>query len=473
MMGGCAPGVDAWVDLTDTPGSITASRAVRGNSGGTALEFAPNAYLDAATADANYLQRDGGNTITGDIGPDGAATRNFGSFANQFLQMDSQRLIVGYKTGAATAEMEDLYAGARGIGGVLGFGSMRGPGTGLIKAGRSSAYYAPCATFGNIFTQGVNQTAEILNYGGGSFVTGSAFASTGVSNTGTARLYMAYNAYGAFLGGYAFTPGSGGTALVRNYGSGSFVWGYATAGANSTQTVESAAGGDGSFTLGRIDGTGSHTVTSTGTGAFTAGQCTGNSPAIHTLSASGNGSFAQGRCLGNTPSGSILATNQGSFAQGRAANYATITSGGRGSFAQGNCQNTGAYITASGNGAFAHGQAVSGSGILASQGGAFACGAALGGNNITASGSASMAFGDSTAGAVTASATNAFQFGVGVNAAANSLQVGQTAALGTGLHFHSGGPPGVPVNGDMWVTAAGAVTIFSGGVACVCTNAVM
>ena len=41
--------ITAWTNLTDTPGTITASRAVRGNAGGTALEFAPSAYASAWT----------------------------------------------------------------------------------------------------------------------------------------------------------------------------------------------------------------------------------------------------------------------------------------------------------------------------------------------------------------------------------------------------------------------------------------
>lgn len=38
--GGGGGGASAWTGLTDTPGSITADKVVRGNSGGTALEFA-------------------------------------------------------------------------------------------------------------------------------------------------------------------------------------------------------------------------------------------------------------------------------------------------------------------------------------------------------------------------------------------------------------------------------------------------
>ena len=38
--GGGGSGASAWTGLTDTPGSITADKVVRGNSGGTALEFA-------------------------------------------------------------------------------------------------------------------------------------------------------------------------------------------------------------------------------------------------------------------------------------------------------------------------------------------------------------------------------------------------------------------------------------------------
>lgn len=79
-------------------------------------------------------------------------------------------------------------------------------------------------------------------------------------------------------------------------------------------------------------------------------------------------------------------------------------------------------------------------------------------NDITASEIGSFAHGDSTTAAITASATNAVQFGPGTNNLANSLKVGGgIRILGTV------GASGAPVNGEIWVES-GVVKIRSNGV---------
>lgn len=143
----------------------------------------------------------------------------------------------------------------------------------------------------------------------------------------------------------------------------------------------------------------------------------------------------------------MLAQSSGSFAQGTAFTGGSVVSSGQGSFAQGAASGASA-ITASGNGSFAQGQATAG-------------------NAITASSPGSMAVGASAAGAITATATNAVQFGVGGNAQADSVSVGTGPRLkGTT------GAPGTPRNGDLWV-ANNYVYIRSNGVSCKCVNAAM
>ena len=380
----------------------------------------PGGGLSSADIDAEWLRRDGGNTITGDILPDSDIARSLGAFNTRFERIDSRRLVVGGQQAGTASTVDFLY----GFGGIVGVGYLRGPSAlGRIRHGGYS--YPPVATFGNIWTNDVTGVAEILNAGGGSFATGSSFT---VGANGVARIRMDDYAYGSFVGGYAFCAGNAGKAYLQNYAAGAFVWGYA--GANTgTNRIEATSAAAGSTTLGRLGGTGSHNLGSQSAGCFTAGYCGGSS--AHKLNASGVGAFAQGRAGGNGGNGTIQATNQGSFAQGRTQSYGTILSSGRGSFAQGNAQNTGAYIYAAANGAFSQGHAVNGYGINASGIGSFAHGAAITGT-ITASGQGAFAVGDATAGNITASASNAFQLGVGANATANSLQMGQGVLLADG-----------------------------------------
>ncbi|MGI9411563.1 MAG: hypothetical protein ACR2OV_15900 [Hyphomicrobiaceae bacterium] len=446
-----ASGAENWTDLLDTPSTITASRPVVGNSGGTALEFGSNAIGD-------YLRRDGSNTIIGNIEPDTNGTRRLGSFTSPFRRIDSLNLVSGYTPASgATLTIDETYVT---IGGVIGVGSMYGAGTNTVTVG--GGYYSPAGTFGNTLAN-AGDTAELLNFGGGSFLTGSAFVGAGATN-GTARLALGRYSYGSFLGGYAFQAGGTGTALLNNSGSGSFVWGYVAHNGNATSTVQSTGNAPGSFVAGRCQDQGAHTLQTGGAGAFAAGLCLNNGS--HTIQSTNQGSFAQGRCGGNTSGGVIESTNQGSFAQGRTQNLAQITSTARGSFAQGNAQNSGAYIQASGNGSFAQGHvngafsiratgfgafaqgASTGGSILASANGAFAHGDAdvgtitasyagafaagsAGTYNITASAVGAFAFGSATTANIVASATNSVQIGPGTNAVADSLQIGTGVQFGT------------------------------------------
>jgi len=124
---------------------------------------------------------------------------------------------------------------------------------------------------------------------------------------------------------------------------------------------------------------------------------------------------------------------------------------------------SGGTLQGLGAGCFVSGEADDIASIIAGPGaGAMATGFATGaGSLIQAMSAGSFARGYAVAGAViSATGLNSTQFGVGVNAEADSLQVGGQ------LRFKgSVGPPVIaPIhNGDVWVTAGGQVTVQSLG----------
>lgn len=224
--------------------------------------------------------------------------------------------------------------------------------------------------------------------------------------------------FGSFTGGYAYCTAGSTTAQsqIRNQASGAFVWGYPLPSGTGIHRVRAFTTANGSFTSGRTSGQGSAQIDNNGQGAFVQGF-------INASNAGGTG-----RIIGASGS-------SGAFVQGAVtANTAGVSE-----------------IRGSGQGAFAHGFANGGFAITASGTGSFACGS----TNAT--------------GNITASAVNAVQFGVGSNALADSLQVGNAGLRMKGTV----GAPGTPQNGDIWVDASGYVNIRSNGVTCVCTNAVM
>jgi len=167
-------------------------------------------------------------------------------------------------------------------------------------------------------------------------------------------------------------------------------------------------------------------------GCFTWVRPTGNNGIVNAYNR-GEGGFLQGRLIGalGTTQMEITATGDGGFCQGLVQATALMTVSGIGGFAQGRASGLGSNIIASGAGSFAHVQATNA-------------------NVITASGAGSFAVGDSATGAISASATNATQFGPGANALADSLQVGTA-----GIRFKgTAGAPAAPQNGDFWVNGA-------------------
>ena len=179
-----------------------------------------------------------------------------------------------------------------------------------------------------------------------------------------------------------------------------------------------------------------------------------------TFTASTLGSIVMGYAdTGST----ISATNRGSIAMGHVQNTATITATKRGAVAMGYATGSGNIITSSGYGSFAMGNAnqsditASGDGsfaggtygdILASGKGSFAFGYPNSSYTMIASGYGSVCLGYAGGANISASATNAMQFGQGGNSQADSLSIGTTVRLkGTT------GAPGTPRDGDIWVNS--------------------
>lgn len=250
---------------------------------------------------------------------------------------------------------------------------------------------------------------------------------------------------GSVLIGTSYSYGAGDT-LLRNQGFASLVVGYAFTGPG-TSSIDSSGGG--SLTVGYAAFYGTTKIGNAAQGCFVGGYAGSwnNNAATQSILCTGGGAFAFGNIVNYgtpfTPVTTIQATGYGAFAQGNAYTYqftgtSGITASGRGAFAQGFSRN--ATLLSSGYGSFAQGAAYNYN-ITASANGAFACGYA---------GSA----------AIVASAINSAQFGPGVNALADSLQVGSA-----GIRFKgTSGAPAAPQNGDQWLDGGGNVVIRSGGV---------
>jgi len=135
------------------------------------------------------------------------------------------------------------------------------------------------------------------------------------------------------------------------------------------------------------------------------------------LLGNGTGSFVQGysyHYYSYAYLAKITASGSGAFARGFSSardSTSDITASGQGSFASGFCYGYGnnAYIKAVGHGSFAHGYAYE--------------------YNLYAEGKGSAVFGFASTAKIHATAQNAFQFGVGTNVIADSLQVGAGSSI--------------------------------------------
>ncbi|MGI9489183.1 MAG: hypothetical protein ACR2RF_25510 [Geminicoccaceae bacterium] len=434
-----------------------------------------------------FLKRDGSNTITGIITPDADGTRNFGSSSLRFNRMFAESADFVGGTGSVTRAAQGAYS-------VVG-GRSIGPGNNTLQIGGGT--FPPIAMFGNIYTFYASGTARMRLLGGGSSMFGSAFTYSGANQV--AEIICDAASFGSFTGGYAYTYYStvGSRATIQNQAAGAFLWAYPQAGGTHVCRVFQSAAG--SFMVARTRGYGDvYIYATTGQGQLVHAYGYANSGATSRARGLGKGVFVHGSVNNASGGGTadLEASGEGSSVLGSVTATSIIRTLGTAPGGLGGGRATGAgslievqepggisfgraaaggIIRVIGNAGAATGEADASGSIIEADRAAFARGRARGGFDVQALGGGSGALGDTTAAgpSIIANAFNAFQMGPGTNAAALSLQVGQTAALGTGLHFHGAGAPAVPVNGDVWVDAAGFITMMSGGVVCVATNAVM
>lgn len=388
----------------------------------------------AATAFVFFDLFAGANTWTAtqtfaNINPNADDTRVAGTNALRWSEVAARRMRAFDTSGAGTKTITQA-AGTSGI--LAGFALANLGATAEIALSQTSPDFRPALVAGSAYASISGGSARLRNQEGGCTVIGSAFS----AGTGAALLETIPGGFGAFCGGYAYSTGSNGAATVRSGASGAFCWGYAI-GPASPGTGNVIASGAGSVVLGRTEGggsTGSQTVESTagGSGSFVSGVVGSGGIAAGLIRASASGAFCQGRSTGGsnaTAGGTLLASGSGAFAQG-------ICAGGSAAAATGT-------ITASGSGSFAHGSAVAGALAAA----------------ITASGLGSFAVGAATSGqTIAATVANAFQFGVGTNSQIDSLQVGTTVRLKGTV-----GAPTTPQNGDIFVDANGMMNVGTAG----------
>lgn len=398
----------------------------------------------------NYLRHDGSNDITGQITPNADDTLNFGGQASKFRRLFSRSI---------NAHEGSSSRGTQGNNGIIS-GRNYGPGTNTLSMGGGT--YPPVGMFGNVFSYYASQTCTMRLDGGGSFMTGSAFAFYGANDT--AEIICDASSFASFTGGYSY-PYSGSsnmTIRIRNSAAGSFVWAYPAGNGNGrTHEVRCFNTGPGSFTCGRTRGIGDAFLHSQGAGSFNLGYINAsNATATGRIRSQAAGAFSQGNVVASDAAGTaeIRGSGAGSFAQGTALNSGSILATNQGSFAQGRASSTGA-IQATQRGSFAHGNQTGAGNIEATGQGAFAVGRCLSGYSITASGLGAFAVGESDTASIVASATNSVQFGPGTNSLADSLKVGTA-----GIRFKgTTGAPGTPVNGDFWI-ASGDINFRSNGV---------
>ncbi|MCX6010030.1 MAG: hypothetical protein NTW48_08400, partial [Chloroflexi bacterium] len=416
---------------TDAGFAITAT-----GHGSFAFGLADTAAIIATPTNSFQIGPGANATATslqvGDAGIGGTTSQTAGVMLNGTLPNITN--IKRFGTGTKTVTIT-------GVGAFAG-GSIYAPNysTGLIEASGNGSL-----ANGYIRATGTGKDLKLRALGAGSFVTGYILGTGGT----TSSIY-AYEK-GSFACGHARQGG-----IIKSNGWGSFAGGYAYGYATNL--------------VGKI--TSSH-------GAFAFGKAKQGE-----ITASGQGSFA----TGFTFKGNIVSSDEGTFAFGyvatnRTANVTVINSTAKGSFAGGfSTSTTGLNVITAGGlysggyGAFAFGSIHSsgtGNSIKATKSGAVAFGAIgeqvatqTGDNNtILASGVGSMAVGaiidPATSQTITASATNSFQFGPGVNALTSSLQIGNiTTGVSAGQSTLGG--MALMSKGGIVVTSAAAGAAVTG-----------
>ncbi len=401
-----------------------------------------------------------GSLAFGDADGSGSniTTNSTGRGALAFGRVSSGGDILAYQSGAmafgVVSGLGRIRANSQGsivMGRVSGTSNIYGNGYGTLSVGNAessgniNASADGAVALGDASTGAITASAtSALQLGPGTNDTTTSLRvgdSVGIHIHGAGAPGAPANGDFWVASGNIYAQSGGGTYNLSDIGSGGGGGGLNQGTASSgtiTDDSESNAGG-------YATGAGSTIVSSTGLGAFAHGHASGGADVI----ASGNGATAFGRAAANT----ITASGVGSFAAGYSNSSGTITAAQPGSIAMGRAYIGTIYANAVG--AIAVGYTGNGN-INATGVGSLAVGRTYG-SYVTASGLGSFAIGNATA-AIVASATNSFMFGLGTNDTADSLRVGGSA----GLHFHGGGAPGAPADGDFWV-ASNNVYVRTGG----------
>lgn len=190
-------------------------------------------------------------------------------------------------------------------------------------------------------------------------------------------------------------------------------------------TAQITVGGVGGTAMGSAicsNASGTSQIRTNGQGGSAFGNTNVTTATTARIAADANGGFATGYAT----SGEINVVGIGGFAQGQATNGNNISAGGAGSLARGSAQGGGISTGAGALGSFASGVTF-GTGTVASSGGGQLIGGLSSSGTISggASATGSLAWGQAGSGqTISVTAANAFQFGIGTNATADSLQVG-------------------------------------------------
>jgi len=489
---------NAYTDAKDTKLTGIETGATADQTGAeikTAYEAEPNAYTDAKDTKLTGIETAADVTDTANVTAAGAlmdsevdanlktlvlpATTTISAFGASLVD-DADAATARTTLDAARANLSG--AGAPGVATGNGYplGTTYADTTGDVgyilvdnSTGANVWWTAPAGA-GDVTGGSTSLANEVPTYtdtGGKTIGRSGMLFGSGSAGTGTRSIGSNVS---AMVGGHIVT---GGTIRATNFGG--VAVGYVSQGAGttlaeiastgfagtaigaavtfvSTGTSRITASATGTTALGYAlnFGTGTSAVEATVQGAFAQGmaQAGGN------VSASADGAFAAG--FVNSSGGVIeaVSTARGAFVHGYANIGIIRATGGDGAFASGSASGTGTSIIASAAGAFATGSCTSSGKIAASGAGAFAGGLAVT-NTTTASGAGSFAWGDCTSAAITASATNSAQFGEGVNARADSLQVGSGVML---LGPLTTAPSGL-ANGMIWTGADGKMRCYTNG----------
>lgn len=399
--------------------------------------------LDSAAIDANYLRRDGTNTMDATL-PFGANnTYDIGSESVRARRIWCRQLVALGGDGVIDASFQGGASGPN-HGGIIA-GSQNLVGTQSHNMDSANTAFPAVALIGNTYNAYASSTCIFENTGGGASQFGSAYTTYGgitstIRTTAFGALTAVYawayggdvtvlnEASGALTGGYPASNTAGGSVTQRTFAQaqGMFHWCRAPYGVLHTGLRNSNGRGAGSFLLSLLEGSGSGTMLA---------QTNVNSKA----------NFVVAHVEG-------AGTNQSQVRTGNAALAAFVV-------ASTNAATELARAEATGDGSSTIGRAIDAIMSCTGDGGRVR-GIAEDSNDITCPGKGGSAQGASSGGLISATGENSNQFGPGLNSAPISVGVGDIS--GDGLRLIGGGAPGTPQNGDFW-KASGDVNFHSNG----------